>query len=574
MSSLLFTFIWLVCILLVINSATSNETSAESTSPHIIFIVADDLGWNDVGFHGLDQIPTPNIDALAYSGTILKNYYTAQLCTPSRSAIMTGKHPIHTGMQHNVLYGCERAGLNLSEKILPQYLKELGYRTRIVGKWHLGFFKKEYTPTYRGFESHLGYWTGHQDYFDHSAEERVYKGQNWWGLDMRRDMEPAWDLHGKYSTDVWTEEAVEIIHNHSRKEPLFLYLAHTATHSANNYEPLQAPDYILSQYRQIESYQRSKFAGMLHKLDESVGKVVAALYETQMLSNSIIVFVSDNGGAAAGFNLNAASNWPLRGVKNTLWEGGVRGTALLWSPLLETRGIVADQYVHVSDWLPTLVSAAKNKTFLSSNIDENLTYQNGTGSEIDGQDAWEVLSKNKPGTRDTILHNIDDAWQIAALTKGKWKLVKGRTYNGTWDFWFGPCGKHGSDNNTKPYNPHLVINSTAGRAIQNLGFQFDIPTMLELRENATVTCGDAAEVSCQPQISPCLFDISNDPCEKNNLADRFPEILSQLEKALAEINGTAVQPIDKPCDPFSNPDNFNHTWSNFGDREWNEWELP
>ncbi|XP_026682470.1 uncharacterized protein LOC103513493 isoform X2 [Diaphorina citri] len=687
---------------------------ASSGPPHIIFILADDLGWNDVGFHGLDQIPTPNIDALAYSGIILKNYYTVQLCTPSRSAIMTGKHPIHTGMQHNVLYGCERGGLPLSEKILPQYLKELGYRTRIVGKWHLGFYKKEYTPTFRGFESHLGYWTGHQDYFDHSAEEMVRKNEKMWGLDMRRDLEPAWDLHGKYSTDVFTAEAVDIIHNHSTDEPLFLYLAHAATHSANPYEPLQAPDHYLNIHRHIEDFKRSKFAAILHKLDESVGKVVEALEQRRMLSNSIIVFVSDNGGAAAGFNLNAASNWPLRGVKNTLWEGGVRGAGLIWSPLLESRGIVAEQYVHVSDWLPTLLSAAKQNSFLNrtnseksthenriprnenciprygnctdekitsksdipnyvnstveniipryensilryengtheynspriensntryengtheynpknensnpryenstheynpkyenryengtheyngpKNENSNPRYENGTHeyniprlensingngtsenrsndnsyqNEIDGIDVWSVLSRNEPSKRNTILHNIDDEWQISALTKGKWKLVKGHTYNGQWDGWYGPSGRHGiDDNKTSPYDTHLVINSLAGKAVQNLGFTLDPSAMRKLRDAASIQCGPVKEVPCEPQIAPCLFDIKNDPCEKNNLADRYPDVLSQMEKELANINRTAVAPINKPFDKGGDPKNFDHAWSIFGD---------
>lgn len=150
-------------------------------------------GWNDVGFHGSGQIPTPNIDALAYSGLLLDKYYVTPICTPSRSALMTGKYPIHIGMHHGVninriysllelnslsydiqiLKGAEPRGLPLNEKILPEYLQDLGYSTHIVGKWHLGFYKKEYTPTYRGFNSHVGYWSGHHDYFDHTAVEEV-----------------------------------------------------------------------------------------------------------------------------------------------------------------------------------------------------------------------------------------------------------------------------------------------------------------------------------------------------------------------------------------------------------------
>jgi arylsulfatase B len=139
---------------------------------------------------------------------------------------MTGKYPIHTGMQHGVLYGASPYGLPLTEKLMPEYLKKSGYRNHIVGKWHLGSYKRTYTPLFRGFDSHLGFWTGHQDYFDHTAEET-----DQWGLDMRRGLNIAYDLHGKYTTDVITDESVKIIRDHDKTQPLFLYVAHAATHS-------------------------------------------------------------------------------------------------------------------------------------------------------------------------------------------------------------------------------------------------------------------------------------------------------------------------------------------------------
>lgn len=217
-------------------------------------------GWNDVSFHGSSQIPTPNIDALAFSGIILNRYYVTPICTPSRSALMTGKLPIHTGMQHAVLYGAEPRGLPLKEKLLPEYLRELGYSNHIVGKWHLGHWKKVYTPLYRGFDTHAGPWTGHHDYFDHTAME---SGQ--WGLDMRNGMDVAYDWHGRYTTDLITEEAVNVIHNRNSSMPLFLYVAHTAVHSSNPYSPLPAPDETVDQYSYIENYNRRKFAGSLIK---------------------------------------------------------------------------------------------------------------------------------------------------------------------------------------------------------------------------------------------------------------------------------------------------------------------
>ncbi|GFG35010.1 hypothetical protein Cfor_01113 [Coptotermes formosanus] len=529
---------------------SSFKSPQQNHRPHIVFIMADDLGWNDVGFHGSNQIPTPNIDALAYSGVILNQYYVTAICTPSRSALMTGKYPIHTGMQHTVLYGAEPRGLPLTEKLLPQYLKELGYATHIVGKWHLGSYHKEYTPTYRGFDSHLGYWTGHHDYNDHTAVESPY-----WGLDMRRGMEPAWDLHGQYSTDIFTKEAVRLIKTHNASKPLFLYMAHAAVHSGNPYNPLPAPDEVVAKFGSITDYNRRRFAGVLHKLDESVGKVVQALQEAGLLHNSVVVFTTDNGGPAAGFNINAASNWPLRGVKNTLWEGGVRGAGLLWSPLIHRPGRVSTQLFHITDWLPTLYAAAGGDV--------------GHLGEIDGMNAWMTLLEDLPSNRTSVLHNIDDIYGNAALTVGDWKIVKGTTYGGMWDSWYGPSGR--GETAGQKYDMYQVMASLAGRAVARVGTPLT-PTIIQtLRNEAEVICDSlsmyahAERLECKPLIAPCLFNIRNDPCEQNNLADMYPETLQLLEVSINEINATAVPPSNLAWDPRADPRFWDHTWTNFGD---------
>ncbi|XP_076641495.1 arylsulfatase B [Halictus rubicundus] len=529
---------WLSLIVLI----TSRCARADD-QPHVVFILADDLGWNDVGFHGSGQIPTPNIDALAYSGLILDRYYVSPICTPSRSAIMTGKHAIRTGMQHGVLKCAEPRGLPLHEKLLPEYLSELGYSTHIVGKWHLGFYTKEYTPTYRGFDSHLGFWSGHHDYFDHSAVESPY-----WGLDMRRGLDPAWDLHGQYSTDIFTKEAEKLIDAHNTSRPMFLYLAHAAVHSGNPYNPLPAPDHKVAKFNDISDYNRRRFAGMLTVLDESIGRVVDALRKKGMLQNSIIIFSTDNGGAPSGFNQNAASNWPLKGGKNTLWEGGVRGAGLIWSAKrLKHHGAVSKTYFHVTDWLPTLMSAVGGN---QSNL-----------HDIDGFDMWQALRDNTQGPRNTVLHNIDDIFGVSAITVGEWKLMQGTTYAGQWDGWFGPSGRD------TIYDVGGVTGSAAGRAAVSVGLQLKADDIRRLRSEVTIECSPKNETvpRCKPLEAPCLFNVINDPCETVNLATKLPTIVSRLQAELQKLNATAIPPGNLPWDDRANPALWDHVWLNFGD---------
>ncbi|XP_046394780.1 arylsulfatase B-like isoform X2 [Ischnura elegans] len=488
---------------------------------------------------------------------------------------MTGKYPIHLGMQHYVLLNNEPRGLPLHEKLLPEYLKDLGYATHAVGKWHLGFFQKEYTPEFRGFDSHFGHWTGQLDYYDHTATT-----QSMWGLDMHQGLEPDWKSHGRYTTELYTEKALEIIDAHRRKneyiklrhskesieQPLFLYLSHLAVHSGNGYQPLQAPDDTVEKFSFIKDYKRRKYAAMVHWLDESVGKVVERLAMNNMLENSIIIVATDNGGAPAGLDNNMASNWPLRGGKFSLWEGGVRGAALIWSPLIKNSGRVSMQMMHVTDWLPTLLSAVNGSS--------------RTSARLDGYDMWKVLSEGVPSERKGVLLNIDSRENEAAIRVGDWKLMIGTAtrFNGTWDDWYGPSGR----NEEYKYDEAIILNSTVSKAMESIGFHLNGKQIHHLREKSKVNCEvdysfikGASDITkpitgppipCDLRVEQCLFNIKLDPCERRNLAHVFPVLHLSLLKILTRFNDTALPPANVPNVPFANPAWWGNTWTHYGDK--------
>ncbi|CAG7834255.1 unnamed protein product [Allacma fusca] len=512
-----------------------NSSLIKNQLPHIILIIADDLGYNDVSFHGSQQIPTPNLDLLAYSGVILNSYYVSPICTPSRSALFTGKHPVHTGMQHNVIYGTTPYGLPLEEKLLPQYLKDLNYSTHLVGKWHLGHFRRAYTPTCRGFDSHFGHWTGHKDYYDNMAEE---SGPSAWGYDHRRNFEVSYECWGDYTTDVYTNEAIDIIRNHSQDKngsPLFLTLSHTAVHSANPYKLLQAPEEDVNKFAHIKDPARRTYAAMVHKLDESVGKVMQALARESMLENSIVIFTTDNGGPAAGFNGNAASNWPLRGVKNTLYEGGVRGVGFIWSPLLKSTPRVSTQMMHIQDWLPTILGA------VGTTIPDKLS------GKLDGVNLWTTLNDpDIPSPRTEFLHNIDDSYGNEAVRHNEWKLMHGTTYGGKWDNWYGPSGfepesQSGVKINSLPTIENStiydqILSSYSAEAVKSLQIGTitlpNVSTMMKLLNESRIVCEAPRpkENSCELKSGQyCLFNIIKDPCEYTNLASNLPQVVDQLK---------------------------------------------
>ncbi|TIW00799.1 MAG: arylsulfatase [Mesorhizobium sp.] len=372
--------------------------SAETTPPNIVYIITDDQGWKDVGYHGSD-IKTPNIDKLAAEGVRLEQFYAQPMCTPTRAALMTGRYPCRYGMQTAVIPQGGSYGVALDEYMLPQMLKDAGYTTAMSGKWHLGQAKTALWPRQRGFDSFYGALLGEIDHFTHKAANGT--------ADWFRNNKPLKEKG--FDNILFGAEAVRVIEKHDGKKPLFLYLAFTAPHT-----PFQAPKEYIDRYSHIADESRRKYAAMVSLLDDEVGKVVAALEKRGMRENTLIVFQSDNGGVtnahfageSAVKGKLPADNGPYREGKGTTYEGGTRVAALLnWPGKIKPH--VVDGMVHVTDMFPTLAAVAGAKPAKSK--------------PLDGMDMWPTIAEGKPSPRTEIVYNIEP--MDGAVRQGDWKVV-------------------------------------------------------------------------------------------------------------------------------------------------------
>jgi arylsulfatase A-like enzyme len=341
---------------LTLAGAQEAQTAAQDAPrPNIVYIVADDLGWKDVGFHGSD-IRTPTLDALAAEGARLEQYYAQPMCTPTRAAIMTGRYPLRYGLQTGVIPQGHDYGLATDEWLLPQALKEAGYETAIVGKWHLGHADPAYWPRQRGFDHQYGPLIGEIDYFTHKVDDRV---------DWYRDNEAI--VEEGYSTTLLGDDAVKLIEEHDPSVPLFLYLAFNAVHT-----PYQASQEYLDEYPDIADPSRRAYAASATAMDEQIGRVVAALEAKGMLDDTLVVFQSDNGGvrdaAFAGAITDMskvvlpADNGPYREGKATLYEGGTRVVAFASWPGHIEEGSTVNEMIHTVDLFPTLGGAGGRRS--------------------------------------------------------------------------------------------------------------------------------------------------------------------------------------------------------------------
>ncbi|MFM7151460.1 MAG: sulfatase-like hydrolase/transferase, partial [Gemmataceae bacterium] len=260
---------------------TGSAHTAEK--PHIVVVVADDLGNADLGYRG-SPIKTPHIDALARGGARLESYYGLPLCTSARAALMTGRYPMRQGLQTLVIFPAHKYGLPTDERTLPQALRDVGYSTYMVGKWHLGHADKKFWPQNRGFDHFYGNVVGEMDYYTHERGGVVDWQRN--GHFLREK---------GYYVDLIGDEAVKLIDGHDASKPMFLYFASLAPHA-----PYQAPKEDIDAYTDtFTDHNKRTYAGMITNLDRQIGRVVAALEKKRIRDNTLIFFTSDNGGATS-----------------------------------------------------------------------------------------------------------------------------------------------------------------------------------------------------------------------------------------------------------------------------------
>ena len=364
--------------------------AAGQERPNILLIMADDLGWGDVGYNGA-EIRTPTLDRLAAEGIRLDRYYTHPSCTPTRTAFYSGKRAVTLGTIAPIA-PWEDFGLPPGERILPQYLKEAGYTTWLVGKWHLGHHYHDQHPLNRGYDHFYGTNGGEVNYYTH-ALNRV----------------PDWERNGEaideqgYVTHLLRDEAIGLIEGYDGDAPYFMHLSFTAPHT-----PLQAPEESVQAYADIADFNRRRLAAMITEMDAAISEVLAAVAGRPDGDDTLIVFVSDNGG-----ELNAGSiNAPLRGNKMSLYEGGIRVPALLHWPSRLEGGRAMDAMATVYDWIPTLLPLAGRL--------------GAEDNDLDGVDLWPTIEGSAEPQRDQpiVLTSASPTGPRIAVIDEGWKLIR------------------------------------------------------------------------------------------------------------------------------------------------------
>jgi arylsulfatase A len=369
-----------------------NEPAAPPPpKPNIILIMADDLGYGGIGCYGNTEIATPHLDALAAQGIKFTDFHSnGAVCSPTRAALLTGNYQQRAGLE-GVIYvrgETREAGLDTAQVTIAELMKENGYATGMMGKWHLGY-NKEYNPVHHGFDEFYGYLSGNVDYHSHYDNAGIY---DWWhNLDSIQEE--------GYVTDLITQHAVDFI-NQYKEEPFFLYIPHEAPHlpfQGRNDPAYRFPGKEFTYYGPVEDTQRA-YKEMVEVMDEGIGKIMEALKKNKLEENTLVIFISDNGAEAFGHNGG------LNGDKGGLLEGGHRVPALVYWKNKIDPGISSETLISM-DLLPTILSLSQGE--VASDI------------HFDGVDFSGTLLEGQPLDERTLF------WRYGkqkAVRKNQWKL--------------------------------------------------------------------------------------------------------------------------------------------------------
>ena len=402
--------------MLLLFAAAAN---AAPQRPNVVVILADDLGWSDVGFRG-GPIETPSLDRLAAEGVDLHRFYATPICSPTRAALMTGRDPMRLGVAYAVILPWHTIGIHPDEHFMPQSFQAAGYQTALVGKWHLGHAQETYHPNRRGFDHFYGHLHTEVGYFPPFSNQG--------GKDFQKNGVSI-DDQG-YESFLLADEASRWIRERDAERPFFLYMPFIAPHT-----PLDAPDDLKAKYADLEDDReparsrntdqtrrmaklmlrpsaRPMYAAVVDAMDQAIGRVLQTLDDEGLAENTIVLFFSDNGGAA--YALGGADNVPLRGGKGETFEGGIRVVSLLRWPGQIEAGARMDQIMSVMDIFPTLAAAA------------GITP--GNERKLDGRNMWPAIHTGKEMPRNDYLFfasetPIRGSFALTAFDD-EWKLVQ------------------------------------------------------------------------------------------------------------------------------------------------------
>ena len=382
--------------------AAAGKRAGEAAKPNIIVIVADDLGWGDVGYHG-SAIKTPNIDRLSETGVQLTRFYVAPVCSPTRAGLLTGMYPSRFGIRETVIPPWRDFGLEPANTLIPEFLEKQGYKNRaIIGKWHLGHSRPEYYPLNQGFTHFYGHLNGAIDYFTHERDGE---------LDWHNDYASCYDKG--YATDLIARESAKCIREYTKEGPFFLYVAFNAPHT-----PLQAKVEDLKQYGYDESkptFSKKRggeaagqgntrfqtYAAMVSCMDRGIGDILQTLAELDIEENTLVLFMSDNG---ADEGSGGGSSGPLNGHKFLEYDGGVRAPAIIRWPAGFRGARQVNQLTGFVDIFPTICEVVKPGS--------------SARAAFDGISILEVLKEQRK--------NIDRTFYLGCgtLIENEWKVIR------------------------------------------------------------------------------------------------------------------------------------------------------